>query len=759
MPPRLWSGPDRYVRAGTDIKQARQRVNLELADEQKLIRETFARFLDEHSSPHSVRATRPTGFDPELWKGLAELGAFSIRVPEEAGGSGLGTFEAAILMEEVGRKIACGPIAEAIMACRLLGILGGAEQAELLNEALRGETVITVAYHDLAKQPKQWVAGGAVADVIIGREGSRVVLIVPDKVERGEPNLDSAPMAEIDLAGLTRTELGHDSSAVAVFNETIEEWKLLVAIALAGLSRQAIEMAAGYASERKAFGQYIGTFQAISHPLAVLITDTDAAKYFVWKTIRDISDGVKTAGAQISLALWWSADTSARSVSQAIQTFGGYGLTLDYDIHLYNLRAKAWPLTFGNPAQFLVEGGRRLYNRAATALPQVGNVSIDFDRGVEARSLAREVTEFFERNLTPDLRARAHFTWEGHDPEFHRKLADAGLLFPDWPRELGGREASPYAATSAREAFEDQGWSTVAMAVARMVGAIIHRFGSDELKRDVLPSLAAGQVVCSLGWSEPGAGSDVFAVQTRARRDGGGWRIDGQKMFTSGANIADYVYMIVRTDPDLPKHKGITMFIVPLDTPGITVQPVHSFQDEPTNVTFYDGVWVPDSYRLGEVNGGLAVMSATLELEHSASYAKTLQRMLAAGEELCRELESDGRALIEQVDAQRTLAQVFTQSQLAIALNERMLWASAEGKSIPACGPMARLQSAEAFFTGACDLLNLTAPNSLSKRSGSAAFINQCYRHAHAARIYGGSQEIQRSQIAERHLGLPRTRG
>lgn len=734
-------------------------MNLDLTEDQQLMRDSFARFLDQHSSMARVRAAAPLGFDRELWNGLAGLGAFGIRVPEDAGGAGLGTFDAAILMEEVGRTLASGPIAEIILAACLLARLGAAEHCDLLARMLAGEAVVTLAYHNIADEPVQWVAGGAVAEAVIAFDGDQVVLIGLSGSERGEPNLASTPIAELDLGGASRITLAAGADARKAFDETIEEWKLLVAAALAGLSRQAIEMAAAYASERKAFGQFIGTFQAISHPLAVLITDTDGAKYFLWKTIRDIADQAPTAGAQISLALWWAADVSNRSVSQSIQTFGGYGLTTDFDIHFCVLRAKAWPLTFGDPARLLAEGGRRLYAHQRCGLSDVGAVAIDFDRGEEAHALAREMTEFFEKNLTPELRAKAHFTWEGFDAGIHRKLADAGLLFPDWPRELGGREASIYAATSAREVYEDFEWSNVAPGVARMVGSIIHRFGSDELKREVLPKLAAGTAICSLGWSEPGAGSDVFAAQTRATRDGNGWRIDGQKMFTSGANIADYVYMITRTNPDLPKHKGITMFIVPLDTPGITVQRVDSFQDEPTNITFYDGVRIPDSYRIGEVDGGLAVMSATLELEHSASYAKVLQRMLRAGEQLCREIRHGGRPRIEDGSAQARLARIFTQAQVAIVLNERMMWAVHEKISVSACGPMARLQSAEAFLEGARDLMDLTAPTSLSKRSGPVAFINQCYRHAHAARIYGGSQEIQRSQIAERHLGLPRTRG
>ena len=119
----------------------------------------------------------------------------------------------------------------------------------------------------------------------------------------------------------------------------------------------------------------------------------------------------------------------------------------------------------------------------------------------------------------------------------------------------------------------------------------------EELKKEVLSKIVAGDAICSLGYSEPGCGSDVFAAQTRATRDGDGWRIDGSKMFTSGANIAQYVLMLTRTNPDVPKHKGLTLFIVPLDAQGIEVQAVHTFQDERTNITYYDGVRVKDSYR------------------------------------------------------------------------------------------------------------------------------------------------------------------
>src|SRR6202035_763725 len=141
----------------------------------------------------------------------------------------------------------------------------------------------------------------------------------------------------------------------------------------------------------------------------------DGGKLLVWKAIRDIADGSREAGATISLAAWWSCDAAGKAVAQALHTFGGYGLTTEYDIHLYNLRAKAWPLIFGDPARLLEEAGRRLYGGETAALPDVGEVSIDFELGEEARALANEIDAFFKENLTPELKAKAHYSFDGHD--------------------------------------------------------------------------------------------------------------------------------------------------------------------------------------------------------------------------------------------------------------------------------------------------------------------------------------------------------
>lgn len=736
-------------------------MNFDLSEDQVMMRESFARFLDEKSSMERVRAAAEgNGFDQEMWSGLAELGAFSLRIPEEAGGLGLGLMDAAVLMEEAGRMLASGPVAETLVASRVLALLGAESQAELLEQLIMGEKVVSIAYHDIAEQPLQWIAGGAVAAAVIARKGDEIVLATLGEGDRGEQNLASTPIAEIDLGSAEQASLGSGADAVKIFEQGLEEWKLLLAVALSGLSREAIRQASEYACEREAFGQPIGAYQAISHPLADLIVDTDGGKYLAWKAIHDIARGIADGAAETSLAIWWNADTAGRAVTQSLHTFGGYGLATEYDVHLYNLRAKAWPLVFGDPAKFLEEAGRRLYAGEAVSLPEAGEVSIDFDLGDEARAMAKELDDLFNAILTPELRAKAHYSFDGFDRGVHKKLAEAKLLFPAWPKEFGGRDAEPYVLNALRQVWEEHGWTSHPVGTTDLVGTMIRKAGGDELKEEVLTKIISGDAICSLGYSEPGCGSDVFAAKTKATQlEDGSWRIDGAKMWTSGANIAQYVLMLVRTNPDVPKHKGLTMFVVPLDTPGIEVQPVYTFQDERTNATFYDNVIVKDSYRLGEVDGGLKVMAAALELEHGGGFNKSQWAMSHAAEALCRDIQQGGSALIDSTDAQKRLARCRAHAYVSDVLANRALWAGVNKKPNLAYGPMIKMFSSEKFQSDSRDLLELTAPHSLSNREGPAGELNLAYRHAHGTTIYGGTSEVHRSMIAERALGLPRTRG
>ncbi|MBO9723535.1 MAG: acyl-CoA dehydrogenase [Novosphingobium sp.] len=735
-------------------------MNFDLTDEQSMMRDTFARFLDENSSMARVRKAQETGgFDADLWTGLAELGAFSMRVPEDAEGMGLGLFDAGVLMEEAGRTLASGPLAEALVATRLLGLMGG--QEELLARAIGGETVVTIAMQDLAEFPRQWVAGGLVAEAVVARKGGDIVLIsVPTKARIAEPTLAATAIAEIDLAALPTTVLGSGEDALAAFAARLEEWKILMALALSGLARAALAMAADYAGERKAFGVFIGTFQALSHPMADLICEIDSARFLAWQAMRSIADGHAEAGAQVSLSAWYAAGAAGRTVRHAVQTFGGIGLTTEHDVHLYNLRAKAWPLVAGDPEDWLAEAGRRLYAGEKASLPDVGDVPVEFDLGEDARAIQQEIRAFFAKNVTDEQRGKFHFSWEGHSPVIHRQLVEANLAYLQLPKDVGGRGLGPYAVTAARSAFEEEGWSNPVAGVAQMVALIMHRFGTEDLKRDVLTKVMAGEAICSLGYSEPGCGSDVFAAQCKATQlEDGSWRIDGTKMWTSGANLTDYVLMLCRTDPDAPKHKGLTMFIVPLKAEGVTVQGVHTFMDERTNITFYDNVRIPDTWRLGEIDAGGRTMAASLELEHGGGFAKVQRALLENAVELCGEIPvAGGGRLIQTPKAQARLARTYANVLASELIAYRANWTQVHGKGNGAYGPMAKMFSSELFITDSRDLLDLTAPYSLAKRKGAADAINLAYRHAHGTTIYGGTSQVHRSMIAEKGLGLPRSR-
>jgi alkylation response protein AidB-like acyl-CoA dehydrogenase len=731
-------------------------MNLEINDDQRLMRDSFARLLDDLSSMERVRAAQTSGCDRELWSGLAELGAFAMRVPADSDGLGLGTFDAALLMGEAGRTLVTGPLAETLLAARLLAAFA----SDALDGVVDGSRIATLAFHDIAEQPVQWLAGGTCADLVIARDGDAIVLAALTPADRRiEPTLASDGIAPVDLGNAARTVLAQGPQALAAFAAALEEWKLLKAAALTGLAREALRLAAAYACERHAFGVPIGTFQGLSHPMADLICEVEGGKYLIWKVIHEIANGAKDAAAHVSLSLWWAATTAARAGIQSTRTFGGYGVSTESDIHLYNLRAKSWSAIAGDPGFWLEEAGKRLYGNApAAALPDVGDVVIDFDFGDEARALAREVDDFFTRTLTPELKAHAHHSWEGHDPAVHKQLAEADLLFPAWPKEKGGRGANPYALYAAHQAWQQHEWTTHPIGTNLMIAAIIDRFGGEQVREDVLKPILAGDIICSLGYSEPGSGSDVFAVKTRATRDGDGWRIDGTKMFTSGANLASYVLMLCRTNPDVPKHKGLTMFMVPLKAPGVAIQPVHTFMDERTNITFYDGVRIPDGYRLGEVDGGVRTMSAALELEQSSGFSRHLRGLAAAAAQLCCEIMRDGRPLIEHPTAQIRLARTVADELVSEMLTMRALWGSANKLTLPAAGPMSKMFSSERLLRDASDLLDLTAPLSLSHREGPAETVSMAYRFAHGATIWAGTSEVHRSLIAERALGLPRSR-
>jgi alkylation response protein AidB-like acyl-CoA dehydrogenase len=739
-------------------------MKLAPSEEQELLRDTFARLFAAESTPERVRAAEPSGFDASLWKTLADADALGLRVPEARGGSGAGLFDAVLLAEQVGRHLAPAPLVECLVATQALARVEAPFAQELLGRALAGDAVVTLALRSSVEGDPQIVPAGAVADAVIGIDGDALVVVTRgDDQPVALANLGDAPVARWSLSsaprGGERVVLATGDDARRSFDMAREEWRLLTAAALYGLARRALDIAAEYASERIQFDRPIGAFQGIAHPLADDVTDVEGARLLAWYAVWSIAQGAPDAGSLIPFAFGWAAHAATRAVAHALHTHGGYGLSVEYDIQLYHRRAKAWSVVGGDPRDAFVLGADRRWDGTTVALPDAGDPSIDFGYG-DAEGVRMVVRDFFDQHLTPEIREHMHFSWDGHHWGLQRELAEAGLLFPTWPPEYGGQGRGPWEVAVIGEEFERAGVTRHAIGTTLMIAETVRAFGSDELKDEVLPRIARGEALCSLGYTEPHSGSDVANAQTRAVLEGDEWVINGQKMFTSGAHLAQYVFLLTRTDPDVAKHKGLTMFLVPLDTPGVEIQPIHTISDERTNATFYTDVHVPDRYRIGPVNGGWAVIRMALDLEHGGGTSTAggpHRELVEAAAEWAREHGrwSDPRA-------RERLGFVATRAEVARLLGWDASWHAIEGLPSQGQGAMRKLFIAEAWIEDAADMVDLCAPDSILGKGVDGSIgdgaVELSYRHSTAYSIYGGSSEIMRSIVAQVVLGMPRSR-
>ena len=740
-------------------------MKLGLGEDQRLLRDALARLFAAESTPDRIRLAESRGFDPKLWTSLVEIGVHEMRVTTAGADCAPSLLDAVLAAEQAGRHLASVPLAEAIAAGSLLSCLSGTAAAECLARFRAGELLVLVP-QAISGGTAVTVSGGSAAAGMLALDGDQVLLIGGCASQTPPPNLGAAAVFNGVLAGPEaqgkRQLVASGATARLAFLAAVEEWKLLTAAALAGLGRRALEMAAEYASQRQQFGKPIGSYQGIAYPLADALTDIDGAQLLVWRAIWAIGQERGDAGAAVSMAYWWTARSVALATRHALHTFGGYGVSLEYDVQLYYRRGKAWALLNGDPERELRQVGTRLWNSESTefALPDVGEHDIEFGCGERGERFAEKARAFFRNNLSPALKAHAHHSVAGFHPEFNRALAAAGLLFPHWPESFGGQGRSAFEMAALAEVYEEFGWERITSPITNQVAQIIMQFGSDELKRETLPRFAAGEALACLGFSEPAAGSDVFDAQTRALRDGDDWLINGQKIFTTAANLADYCFLLARTDTDLPKHKGLSLFLVPMSTPGVEIQAVHTLQDERTNITYYSDVRIADRYRLGAINGGIEVMAATLELEHGGDqYRINYSQMVRQAIRWAQQTQRDGRPVIADTNAQLRLARVAVHAAVAESLCHRAIWAMSE--KIPgraAFGPMSKLFSTEFYQRDADDLMNLAAPDSLFVDRGELAQVELGYRQSIGMTIYGGTSEIHRSRIAEQALGLPRSR-
>ena len=303
---------------------------------------------------------------------------------------------------------------------------------------------------------------------------------------------------------------------------------------------------------------------------------------------------------------------------------------------------------------------------------------MDFSLGPRATRFRSEVKAFLAEHLTSETIARMHESGTFNDRDLNEALALAGLLEGAVP---GYGDRDPIELYVLFNELEKAGAPYDGLAVSMLVAGVVNAVGTDFHRTEMLDKLLTGRFNCCLGYSEPDHGSDVASITTRAVRDGDGWVVNGQKMWTTMAHEADWVLLLTRTNPDVPRHHGLTMFVVPMDTPGIEIHPVPTMASERTNATFYDDVRVADEWRLGEVDGGWAVMGVALAFERGVmggtNPAVPLLRHVRAWAEPDG---SDGRGrMVADPLFRERVARPAIVNQVSQLLTLRAAWIAAEG--------------------------------------------------------------------------------
>lgn len=338
-------------------------MDLSLSGEQRQLVDSFAAMYARQSTSQRVRAAEPVGFDSRLWKALLETGAVQMAVGEAAGGWGASELELALIAEQYGRAVASAPVIEAQVAARLLAGSGDAG-AGLLAEAMTGDKLVSFAPRVARERVLGLVPAGAVADTVVALLGERLVAVPLGENRRLVQNLGSLPLADITVEDEVAV-LAEGDAARRTFSDALDLWLALSASALAGAARKAVELGVEYAKQRQAFGTPIGSFQAVSHPLADSATAADGALLLALEAACAFVDEPERVTELAAMAFAFAYETARDATQRSLHIHGGYGFSMEGDIQLYYRRVRGWAMVYGESAIALDRVADARYGAAA----------------------------------------------------------------------------------------------------------------------------------------------------------------------------------------------------------------------------------------------------------------------------------------------------------------------------------------------------------------------------------------------------------
>jgi alkylation response protein AidB-like acyl-CoA dehydrogenase len=689
---------------------------------------------------------------------LAGQGLLGLHIPEALGGQGYGLPELAVAAEELGSALLPGGFLPTVLASALLLSAGASALEGLLKELATGTLTGAVGFASGlraiahtegsdSRQPASLVIEGTCGPV--PGAGLADLLVVPVASEDKQlwVALDSA---DVEITPLDSLDLTRPAAQVRVERLSVPADRVLTGLApgaamslaatlfgaeACGIAGWAVTTAADYAKIRHQFGRPIGQFQGVKHRCAWMLTAAEQAAAAVWdaaRALQDAAGGPPASRADSEFAAGVAAvvapDAAVTCTHECIQVLGGIGYTWEHDAHLYYRRALSLRAVTGRSGDW----SQRVAGLALAGIRR----PLGIDLPPEAEPLRAQVRKELAVVAAAAPAGRAE------------RLAGGGWVTPHLPRPWG-RDAGPLEQIVIAEEMRAAGLRAPGLAIGAWVVPALVQHGTPEQQERFLPATLRGETVWCQLFSEPGAGSDLAGLATRAERADGGWRLTGQKIWTSLAKQAGWAICVARTDPSAAKHDGITYFLVDMSSPGVQVRPLREMTgDALFNEVFLDGVFVPDDLVVGEVNSGWRVARTTLANERvSLSQSWTFGCGVPELVEVVQGLGDDaGQAVLERA------GRLICEGHAIDLLGMRVALKQLSGTEPGATGSVRKLLGMRHAQQVAEECWTLTGPDGMA----GAGRWSRAVLFTRALTIGGGTTDIQLNIIGERILGLPR---
>jgi alkylation response protein AidB-like acyl-CoA dehydrogenase len=710
-----------------------------ITEDHRALGQTASDFLAKRDARGTARSLLEAERErlPPFWNDLAELGWLGLHLPEDRGGSGFGLPELVVVVEELGRAMAPGPFVPTVIASALLDDGASDELAARLvpgladGSALGGIALtsdITVS-GGKAAGTAPGVLGGGLATILVLPAGDDVIVVdasAPGVTVERPANLDpTRRSARVTLEGAPVDVVAGGARAL------VDLARLIIAAEAVGLASECTEQAAAYAKVRLQFGRPIAMFQAVKHHCANMLVASEVATANVWDAARAAEEGGEQRRYTAAMAAVLALEAADLCANLNMQVHGGIGFTWEHDAHLFLRRATALEALVDAEAAAIdvaaaVRGGTK---RART-----------IDLPPEAEPVRDEVRAFAERVKDLDASGR------------RAAMIETGYVMPHWPKPWG-RDAGAVEQLVIEQEFRAAGVTRPQYGITGwVILTLVQHATEDQVARWVLPALRQDVIWCQL-FSEPDAGSDAAGIKTRGTRVEGGWLVNGQKVWTSGAHRAGFGLATIRTDPDVPKHEGITTMVIDMHAEGVEVRPLRMVTGHSEfNEVFFNDVFVPDDDVVGPVNGGWTVARATLGNESvsigggSGGGGGMTPAMVVAAFDSQPERLAGGAVRI---------GRYVSENEAMAVLNMRSAHRAVIGGGPGPEGNVTKLVLSELGHEAAAIIGALGGAETLYS-DGLGALSTSIILMHRGLSIAGGTSEIKRNQIGERILGLPR---